>query len=183
MANILIVYGTFAGHTGKIAECIGAALRARQHEVSVYDGKLLPPGFMPHMYDAALFGASVHMAQHEEYIVQLVKAHRAWLNQVPSAFFSVSLMRGGQLIHHRSQAEEYLRTFLADVEWRPMLTATFGGALPFSKYNFAQRFITAALARRALGAINPNRDSEYTIWDDVVRFADDFLATWAARQS
>lgn len=183
MANILVVYGTFEGHTGKIAECIGAALRARQHEAAVLDGKTLPPDFSVRSYDAAIFGASVHMGQHVEYIERLVKVHRAWLNQMPSAFFSVSLMRGGQLTHHRSQAEAYVRSFVAETGWQPSITATFGGALLFSHYGFAQRFITAALARRALGAINPNRDSEYTIWDEVVRFADDFLATWAADQA
>ncbi len=183
MANILVVYGTFEGHTGKIAECIGAALRARQHDVSVCDGKTLPPNFTVRGYDAAIFGASVHMGQHVEYIVRLVKLHRSSLNQIPSAFFSVSLMRSGQLSHHRSQAEAYVRSFVIETGWHPSITATFGGALPFSHYGFAQRFITAALARRALGAINSSRDSEYTIWDDVVHFADDFLATWTANQA
>ena len=183
MANILVVYGTFEGHTGKIAESIGAALRARQHEASVLDGRTLPSDFTVRGYDAAIFGASVHMGQHVEYIVRLVKVHRSWLNQIPSAFFSVSLMRSGQLSHHRSQAEAYVRSFVVETGWQPSITATFGGALPFSQYGFAQRFITAALARRALGAINSSCDSEYTIWDDVVRFVDDFLAIWATDQA
>jgi menaquinone-dependent protoporphyrinogen oxidase len=177
MTNVLVLYGTFEGHTRTIAEHMAATIRSHGRLAITVNGSALPSEFSLADFNAAIIGASVHMGQHVEAIVRFVKANRAWLNQTPSAFFSVSLMQGGLFRHHHLQADAYIHSFLVETGWRPHLVRAVGGALPFTRYGFAQRFITSALVRRTLGQLDTSRDAVYTNWAEVDDFTMAFLAT------
>jgi menaquinone-dependent protoporphyrinogen oxidase len=46
--------------------------------------------------------------------------------------------------------------------------------LRYSKYGFLERLLLKRIARDATGDRDTSRDYEYTDWDEVVDFADDF---------
>ena len=44
-------------------------------------------------YDGVIVGGSIHMGKHQDHVVDFVRANRFALERLPSAFFSVSLLR------------------------------------------------------------------------------------------
>ncbi|HEU0200451.1 MAG TPA: flavodoxin domain-containing protein, partial [Burkholderiaceae bacterium] len=86
---------------------------------------------------------------------------------------SVSLSAGGPGAKPEA-ARRYVRDFLRQVGWQPALTATFAGALPYSKYGTFKRWLVLLFVRLAGGETDASRDYEYTDWSAVDRFATDF---------
>ena len=90
MARVLIPYGTTEGQTAKIADVIADVIRDRGHTADAVDingaSKMAPAG-----YDAVIVGASIHMSKHDKHVVEFVQKDQDTLDQLPSAFFSVSL--------------------------------------------------------------------------------------------
>ena len=63
-----------------------------------------------------------------------------------------------------------LDDFLRDALWEPELTATFGGAMAFTKYNIVLRWFMKRISRKAGGPTDTTRDHELTDWAQVHRF-------------
>ena len=106
MPNVFITYGTTEGQTAKIAEFISDVLREQGHEVTTLDVKETADA-LPDTYDGVIVGASIHMGKHDHHIVDFVRKHRALLDRVPAAFFSVSLAAHGD----DAEAEGYVEQF------------------------------------------------------------------------
>jgi menaquinone-dependent protoporphyrinogen oxidase len=102
-----------------------------------------------------------------------VRRFRAALTAQPSAFFSVSLSAGGPGAKPEA-ARRYLETFLRQVDWHPVQTATFAGALQYSKYGVFKRLLMRMIVGIAGGDTDMTQDYEYTDWNAVDRFADEF---------
>jgi menaquinone-dependent protoporphyrinogen oxidase len=170
MAQVLILYATTEGHTVRVAERMAQGLRAQGHEVQALRAE---PGAMPpdfERYDGVIVGASVHYGRHPGHLRALLRQHGAALAARRSAFFSVSLSAR----HKPQAAQRYLQTFLRQAGWQPQQTATFAGALPYSKYAPWKRLLMIAFVALAGGDTDASRDYEYTDWDAVDRFAEDF---------
>jgi len=99
------------------------------------------------------------------------RSHRNELNARPTAFFSVS--GGAAQTDARAQADvrRFVSTFLNNAGWTPQLTATFGGAMSFTRYNPLLRFFMKRISARAGGSTDTTRDYEMTDWSAVERFA------------
>jgi menaquinone-dependent protoporphyrinogen IX oxidase len=50
----------------------------------------------------------------------------------------------------------------------------FAGALAYSKYNFLVKWWMKRIAKKSGGETDTSKDYEYTNWNDVSRFAEDF---------
>ena len=174
MSTILILYGTTEGHTLAIAERIAEVARERGHRVEVRNGQLVGPGFSFAGYDAAIVGASIHAGKHEGYILDLIRAHRDELADIPTAFFSVSLAAGtpGDAEQARLYAEEFQRA----TGWHPGEVRTFGGALLYTQYGWPKRMLMKLIARQKGIPTDTSRDYDFTDWDAVAHFAEEFLA-------
>jgi menaquinone-dependent protoporphyrinogen oxidase len=120
-----------------------------------------------------IVGSSIHYGHHPNFLRALVRRFRAALTAQPSAFFSVSLSAGGPGAKPEA-ARRYLETFLRQVDWHPAQTATFAGALQYSKYGVFKRLLMRMIVGIAGGDTDPTRDYEYTDWNAVDRFADEF---------
>ncbi len=172
MAKIYVAYGTVEGQAAKIAEFMAGVIRDRGHEAQTVD--LAVAGLdWPAGAEAMIVGASVHVGRHEESVRAFVRANRTELERVPSALFSVSLAaaHGGE-----AEARKYVEKFEADTGWAPGRSATFAGALVYSHYGFLKRHVMKRIARSTgSGDTDTARDYEYTDWDGVRRFTEDFL--------
>ncbi len=173
MSRILILYATREGHTARIAERIGQVLRDSGHEVESnrVDGGSVLPALAE--YDAVIVGASIHYGAHPRALRSMLLRHRAILAARPSAFFSVSLSGGGPGAKPAA-AQRYLDTLLRQTRWQPALTASFGGALQYSKYGLFTRRLMRMIVGFAGGDTDMSRDYEYTDWAAVDRFAESF---------
>jgi menaquinone-dependent protoporphyrinogen oxidase len=60
----------------------------------------------------------------------------------------------------------------------PDMTATIAGALKYSRYGFFKKRIMRNIVKKSGGKeLDMSRDYEYTDWQQVDRFANDFLAS------
>ncbi|GAB3448303.1 hypothetical protein GCM10027517_33240 [Phycicoccus ginsengisoli] len=173
MSTVLIAYGTTEGQTAKISEVIADVVRDRGHDVELTDVRRLD-GLDPGAYGGVVIGASIHMGKHDRHVVEFVQANRDGLNQVASAFFSVSLAAHGDL----DEAHGYVEQFEEETGWRPDQVALFGGALLYTQYGFVKRHVMRKIAADKPGqlGVDVSRDYVYTEWDAVKRFAEDFVA-------
>jgi menaquinone-dependent protoporphyrinogen oxidase len=172
MTKILISYGTTEGHTARIAEFIADAIRGRGHDAEALDLKRAQAGLLDG-YDAVILGGSIHMGKHGEYLRDFVLKNRDALERLPSAFFSVSLAAHGDL----ANAQAYVENFEQETGWRPAQIGLFGGALPYRKYGFFKRLMMKKIVSSKPGNLSTDtsRDHEYTDWQQVRGFAEDFL--------
>jgi menaquinone-dependent protoporphyrinogen oxidase len=173
MSTISIIYATTEGHTARIAEKIAQSLRKKGHVAETRSAKDCGVRLELQNYDGVIVGGSIHYGRHPGYLRSLVRNHRAALQALPSAFFSVSLSAGGPGAKPHA-ARRYLDLFLRQVRWHPQLTATFAGALQFSRYGRLKRLLMVVFVGLAGGDTDTSRDYEYTDWDAVERFAQTF---------
>jgi menaquinone-dependent protoporphyrinogen oxidase len=176
MSRILILYGTAEGQTASISEHIAEVVRDHGHETETLDIKGLPGGFALEAYEAVIVGASIHMGKHEEYARDFVKRKRESLERMPSAFFSVSLAAQEATDEARAQSREYVEKFTDETGWHPDMVGIFAGALRYTQYGFVKRHIMKKISKdKGSADLDTSRDYEYTDWNDVRHFAEEFL--------
>ena len=176
MSTICIAYATHEGQTAKIAEYIADVIRAHGHEAETLDLRTSGRG-SPSGYDAIIVGSSIHMGRHDRHATSYVKQHRATLERLPSALFSVSLAAHGD----EHEAEKYVERFEEETSWHPARVALFSGALLYTEYGFIKRALMKKIAGDKPGSLgaDTSRDYVYTEWDGVKTFAEDVLAELA----
>ena len=175
--TVLIVYGTSEGQTRKIAEWTAEHARSRGHQVELHASTALPPVLDLKSYQAFIVAASVHQRSHQETITDFVLAHRELLNARPSAFISVSL--SAALEETKAEAQQYVDEFLAVTGWRPGKTLLLGGALRLTEYDYFQEQIVKFIVMKRGGMTGEERDRDFTDWNALSGFIDEFLAAAA----
>lgn len=181
MARVLLVYGTTEGQTRKIAQRIAAELEKLGHDVELRDSTTIADPMTKGAFDAVMIGASVYQGRHQTAVQHFVSANLAVLEQLPTAFFSVSLVASSSDPEDRKDAEDLIEAFCEKTGWRPALTRTIPGALRYTEYDFLKRWIMKLIVRHYSGPTDSSRDYEFTDWDDVARFAQEFARTCIAQ--
>jgi menaquinone-dependent protoporphyrinogen oxidase len=178
MARVLVVYGSTEGQTAKIAQHIGDAGRRLGHEVDVQaagEGSDAEAGG----YDGIIVGASLHEGRYQRSVCSFLERHGAALASLPTAFFSVSLAAASHDRNERAEVERIMAEFCARARWTPTLTASFAGALKFTRYSWLKRTLMKHIAEKEGGDVDTSRDFEYTDFDQVTAFAERFFKALA----
>lgn len=168
--RIAVVYSTTEGHTEKIARHIGARLRERGVDVAVMHADEVPLDYTLENSDGIILGASIHVGQHQNSLKDYVMAHVDQLNEMPSAFFSVSLTAHKD----RDTARNFPLQFQNTTGWKPTNSEAFAGALKYRDYNFLKRAMMKSIAEKEGAETDTSQNWEYTDWDRVTAFADRF---------
>jgi menaquinone-dependent protoporphyrinogen oxidase len=176
MKPILVVYGTTEGHTRKIAEFIADTVRKRGYMADLIDSATPAAEQVLPIYAGAFIGGSLHQGGHQSSLAHFIKANIGWLNTIPTAFFSVSLSIVGQDTEMRTEAKKLAEEFLDQTGLKPGMVRLVAGALKYTQYDFFKRYIMRMIAKRAGGDTDTSHDTEYTDWNDVGRFVDEYLA-------
>lgn len=175
MCKILIVYGTKEGQTAKIAECMGEVTRQNGFQADIRDTRQIRDDFPVEGYAGILVGASIHMGRWSSTARRFVRRYRSRLDTVPSAFFSVSLTDASATPQERSAFSRYVESFFNESGWEPEIVGRFAGALAYTRYGFCTRFLMKHIAQSSGKSTDTSRDHEYTDWDEVTKFAKDFI--------
>ena len=176
MAKVLILYGTTEGQTATISEYIAGVARDYGHSADAIDIKEFQDGFSLEEYGAVVVGASIHMGEHEEYVRDFVKRNREALERLPSAFFSVSLTAREHTDEARAQTKEYVDKLIEETGWHPDMVGVFAGALRYTQYGFVKRHLMKKISKdKGSADTDTSRDYEYTDWNDVRHFGEEFL--------
>jgi menaquinone-dependent protoporphyrinogen oxidase len=172
MTRILVIYGTTDGHTAKVANAIGRALRFQQVHADVVDAREAPPA--PEAYHGVIVAASVQAGRYQRPVRTWVRAHAATLAKKPTAFVSVCLgvLQQDPGVHRHLQA--IVDRFEGDTGWHPGEVKQVAGALLYTHYNWLKRWVLLRIVRKAGGATDTSQDYEYTDWADLRAFVDQF---------
>jgi len=183
MKSALVVYGTTEGQTRKIAEFIANALNAGGVKVELVDSADERAALVQPIYAAAIVCGSLHQHGYPASILRFVKDNKAWLAGIPAAFVAVSLTAALKDDQSRDELREIAEAFYRETGWTPGITRHVAGALRYSQYDYFKRLIMKLIARQQGGDTDTSRDHEYTDWDDLARFVDEFLAATSLRES
>jgi menaquinone-dependent protoporphyrinogen oxidase len=64
--------------------------------------------------------------------------------------------------------------FLTVTGWRPTLTKPVAGAVLYTRYNWFKRRLMKRMVGKAGGDVDTSRDYEYTDWNELRTFAEQF---------
>jgi menaquinone-dependent protoporphyrinogen oxidase len=175
MANpkILIAFATTHGQTEKIAAAIGQAMERRGCLVTIANVKARRPPH-PNQFDGVVVGASIIARGHQPAVEAFIRDYVATLNLMPTAFFSVSASAGSSLEKGRAAARRVRDEFLLHVGFRPALSECIAGAIKYTRYNILLRWYMKKASRMNGGSTDTSRDHEYTDWNQVASFAQEF---------
>jgi menaquinone-dependent protoporphyrinogen oxidase len=169
--KILAVYGSSYGQAQAVTRRVTAALEHAGHTVAIYRADAIPGSTSVADFDAVLIAASVIMGRYQRYVRAFVRRHLGALNDRPTAFVSVSGASAEDVPEWRAAASGYAAKFLGETHWSPRWTATFSGALRYTRYGFVTRWIMRRISARTGGPTDTTRDYEFTDWAAVDRFA------------
>lgn len=172
MTRILVLYGTTDGQTARIADAIAQALRARGASVEVQQADGTDD--RPEGYDGVIVAAPVRAGRYQKSIRRWVRRHADALNGRTTAFVSVCL----GILQHDPAVDRTLNAIvdgmLSETGWRPTLVKPVAGALRYTRYNWFLRRMMRRIAAKAGGDTDTTRDYEYTDWQDLRTFAEQF---------
>jgi menaquinone-dependent protoporphyrinogen oxidase len=175
MKSVLVVYGTTDGQTRKVAEFIADALKAAHVHVDLVDSASEGAALVQPVYAAAIVCGSLHEHRFQASLRRFVKRNSGWLAGLPAAFVTVSLTAALKDPKGGEELQALVAEFSRETDWTPAITHHVAGALRYTEYDFFKRLIVQLLARRQGGDTDSAHDHEYTDWEDLGRFVDDFL--------
>ncbi|HET7372559.1 MAG TPA: flavodoxin domain-containing protein [Gemmatimonadaceae bacterium] len=193
MKRLAVLYTTREGQTRRIAERVGAVLRARGFTVDVIDiVRELPSDFDPARYAGAILASSIHIGKHEPAMLAFVKKWRTELELIPSTFLSVSLSQAGAVDAKapparresaKANVEKMIAEFLQKTRWRPLHVYPVAGALLYRQYSLLLRLVMRFIAKVAGASTDTSRDHEYTDWKTVERYAEELASEVRAAEA
>jgi menaquinone-dependent protoporphyrinogen oxidase len=175
MKSVLVVYGTTEGQTRKIAEFITDALRARGVKVDLVDSAGEGAALVQPVYSAAIVCGSLHQHRFQASLLRFVKQNSGWLAGVPAAFVAVSLAALLKDAESHDELRTIAEAFYREAGWTPAVTRHVAGALRYTEYDYFKRLIMRLIAKHQGGDTDTSRDHEYTDWDDLTRFVEEFV--------
>ena len=175
MSKFLIIYGTKEGQTAKIAERLGEMIRQRGHEVDVANARRYPSDLSLDAYKGIIVGSPVHAGRYSPSAGKFIRRYKTQLENRPSAFFSVSLSDVGDNEAQRAFLNTRIQKFFNQTGWHPSLIGRFAGCLAYTRYGFCTRILMQCMSKSMGHPSDSSRDYEYTDWDKVAKFGDEFL--------
>ncbi len=174
--KLLIVYGTTEGQTRKIAEFLKIEAEKTGTQVTLCDATM--EQISPEKFDAVMIGASLHMHKYQTSITHYIKSYLGALNDMPTAFFSVSLSMLSEAYDEKTfqELKDITMQFLVDTGWNPTAIEYVAGALRYTEYDFFKKFIMRMIAQKGGGKdTDSSHDYEYTDWVRVRIFLNEFM--------
>jgi menaquinone-dependent protoporphyrinogen oxidase len=116
MSRILVAHASRFGQARALASELADRLRHGGHEVEIACAADRPIP-LPQAYDAVILGSRITRGRHAREILDYVRTHRAVLDEMPTAFFSVSLAAAVPF-SGQDPGGHLARTF-RELDWRP----------------------------------------------------------------
>ncbi|HKJ59719.1 MAG TPA: flavodoxin domain-containing protein [Halobacteriales archaeon] len=173
MTSILVAYGTGAGQTAKVADRIASVLDERGHDVTALPVSAASTVDMDD-FDAVLVGSPINYQRHLPAVVEYVEENRETLSARPSGLFQLSLAPLAPFGLGETGDRTYVDELTGQTGWRPDTVGHFAGAIRYSQYDRPTRWLFRLVAALTTGDTDTSRDYEYTDWEAVERFADEF---------
>jgi menaquinone-dependent protoporphyrinogen oxidase len=167
----LMLYSTRDGQTHAIASYIANCMKEK-YECDVID-LVHAEHVTLSQYDKVLVGASIRYGHFNAVLDKFVRQNVEQLNTMPSAFFAVNLT-ARKPEKRTPQTNSYVRKFLLATPWKPAMCGVFAGALRYPRYRWIDKVMIQLIMRMTGGETDTSKEVEYTDWEQVKKFAEDF---------
>ena len=162
-----MLYSSIDGQTLKICNALQGQLQQNGREIEVFavddfNGDITT-------YDVFVIGASVRYGVHNKKIIHFIDTHKAQLDAVKTAFFSVNLV-ARKPEKNTPDTNPYVIKFFKTIDWNPTLVTVFAGKLNYKKYPFFDRIMIQFIMWMTKGPTNTSAEIEYTDWKKVKEF-------------
>ncbi|MGV7959724.1 menaquinone-dependent protoporphyrinogen IX dehydrogenase [Photorhabdus tasmaniensis] len=171
--NCLLLYSSRDGQTKKIITRIAENLR-RAGQICDLRDLATAKTIDLESYDKVMIGASIRYGHFSAALKKFAIRHQQQLNKIPTAFFGVNLT-ARKPEKCTPETNVYVRKFLLNTPWQPDLCGVFAGALLYPRYRWLDRVMVKLIMKMTGGETDTTKEIEYTDWQQVDRFADDFL--------
>ena len=164
-----ILYATVDGHTLKISNKLKEQLLLNKQDIELFsidefNGKVSD-------YDKFIIGSSIRYGLHHKKIIEFIKTHKAELDEVKTAFFSVNLV-ARKPEKNKPDTNPYVIKFFKTIDWKPTIVEVFAGMLDYKRYKPFDRIMIQFIMWMTKGPTDRNTVIEYTNWDKVKEFGD-----------
>ena len=168
---IVVLYSSRFGQAMRIAQTMVQELEAQGHMARAE--ALGAQQEWPADCQALVLVASIRYGHFAPAVRGFVQRHARQLASVPSAFASVSLT-ARKPEKREPQNHSYTRKFLAQamlLGWQPRWCAVLAGALRYPLYGWLDKQMIRLIMRLTGGETRPDKEVEYTDWQQVRAFA------------
>lgn len=182
--NLLLLYATSQGQTGKIMQYLNQRLSCSGHETAMVEaGSNAVPDVAD--FDACIIAASVHAGQFQKALVKAVREQASALSTRSTLFLSVSLTAAGNDPAEHAELDRQVRAFVDETGLKNPTVAHVAGALRFSEYGFFEYWAMRWIARRKQKQtgefagidVTGKEDIEFTDWNKLNELVDNWLAS------
>lgn len=175
MLNVVVLYATREGQTQKVAARLAQHLREYGADVRLMNAKAADSteDLVLSTFDLLVFGASMHAGGLERELVDYVNRHSQEIAGQRRSFFLLLLSAATRDADLRSRwlADAHDK-LCAQLEVAFDDTEFIAGALAYSRYSLALKWVMKRIARQAGEGTDTSRDYEYTDWAQVRRYAE-----------
>ncbi len=179
--TVLVLYASIEGHTRKIAERAAATLEDAGHGVVL--GDVREPGFaIPGRFDGVLVCAPIHIGRYPSAVAQFLTDWKDALAKVPTALVSVSLGIHSDSADERAEAEAYPDKLEKKTGFHISKVHHAAGALKYLEYDFFKRALMRQIAAKEGGPVDTSVDHEFTDWEALDAFVQEFVDDIAISQ-
>jgi menaquinone-dependent protoporphyrinogen oxidase len=175
--KVAIVYGTIEGQTGKVARFVSQHLKAKGHEVRMFDAKDHSVDIDIADAEKVILAGSVHERRHPEDFEVYLMAQRDALNAKESLLLSVSLSAAFKA--GREEAQDYVTELSMRTGVDPTQVALVAGAVRSRKYDYFSSMVLRHVVLRDRPSIPADGTHEFTDWDQLRDAVDTFVGAAA----
>ena len=125
-------------------------------------------------YDQIILGASIRYGKHKPELYQFINRHKSILDNKKNGFFSVNVV-ARKSNKNSPETNPYMKKFLEMSAWKPQFSAVFAGKLNYPKYHFIDKQMIRLIMFITKGPTDTNGVFEFTDWEKVKQFAQEFL--------
>lgn len=174
MKKIAIVFDSHDGHTQRISEKIQDIITQRGGNARLIHISQFSPEQLTE-FDFIAFGSPIRYGKHLPDMVAFLQRHQTTLQQYKTAFFSVNLT-ARKPNRNTPETSNYLKKFMASMDWQPDIIEVFAGKLNYPMYRFFDKLMIRFIMWITKGPTDANTVVDYTNWQHVSDFADTILA-------
>jgi menaquinone-dependent protoporphyrinogen oxidase len=174
----LVVFHTVEGQSARVATAIATELWSRGVDADVRDITTAPT---PEGYDGVVVGDAIRVQHHSRELRRYLREHHDALARRPLGLFQLSLTSANDDAEHTATAQRLADELVTEVDLHPDVVALLAGRLAYSQYGWVTRRVMRWISRREGGSTDMTHDHEYTNWEAVQQFADEFANALVTR--
>lgn len=173
--RLLVAFASHDGQTRRIAAHIAAQMPDWRIDMRNLREQPLPD---PATYDRVLVALGIRFGHFPPVAVKALQQQAGALRQHPDAALVGVCLAARKPRFADPARSAYLRGLQGRLNWQPARIAMFAGALRYPRYCWWEQRLMQLVMLVSGGPTDLHTDIEYTDWDAVAQFGNNWAAQW-----